>query len=69
MSVNNSRCENTKEKIKELRSITGLSQVKFAKHYDIPVKTLEGWERGLKTAPVYLIKFMEKSIKYEFPQK
>lgn len=39
--------------IKELRKSTGLSQVKFAKKYGIPRRTVENWESGASTPPEY----------------
>lgn len=33
-------------KVKEVRTITGLSQAKFASVLAVPVSTLQGWEQG-----------------------
>ena len=48
--------------IKELRASTGLSQAKFAEKYDIPVKTLQGWECGRNSPPRYVITMLEKLV-------
>lgn len=47
--------------VKELREKSGLSQVNFAKKFEIPVKSLQNWEAGRTTPPPYVI-FMIKSI-------
>lgn len=40
--------------IKDARTKLGLSQVKFAKMFDIPRTTLEKWESGASTPPKYV---------------
>lgn len=47
--------------IKDLRSQTGLSQIKFAEKFEIPVKSLQNWEAERTVPPPYVI-FMIKSI-------
>lgn len=48
----------TRQRIKELRKSTGLSQSKFAAKFDIPVRTLQQWEQGKSEPPVYVVKMM-----------
>lgn len=50
-------------KIKEIRALTGLSQVKFANAYGIPVSTLENWERGTRSCPDYVLDLLEFKVK------
>lgn len=45
--------------IKELRSLTGLSQSKFAVMFDIPVPTLKDWELGRRKPPAYVVNMMK----------
>lgn len=40
--------------IRDIRAHTGLSQAAFATRYCIPVRTLEDWERGVRSCPDYL---------------
>lgn len=40
--------------IRGIRQHTGLSQAAFATRYCIPTRTLEDWERGLRSCPDYL---------------
>ena len=54
--------------IKEIRQITNLSQGKFAERYGIPVRTLQGWECGKGTPPPYVLKWLERIVREDFPQ-
>jgi len=49
---------------KELRAKTGLSQSKFAKLFDIPVRTLQQWEQGISSPPEYVPKMIERLLSY-----
>lgn len=55
---------NTKT-IKELRTLTGLSQSKFASYLEIPVKTIQSWESGIRKPPAYINKLIERVIAIE----
>lgn len=48
--------------IKELRKQTGLSQVSFARKFNIPRRTIESWESGERKPPVYVIDFLSALI-------
>lgn len=50
-------------KIKDIRKLTGLTQAKFANQYNIPRRTLEDWERGIRKCPKYVLDLLEKSVK------
>ena len=50
-------------RVKEIRSWTGLSQVKFAKRYGIPKRTLESWESGECEYKEYVINWLEALVK------
>lgn len=53
--------------VKELRAKTGLSQSKFAKHFDppIPLRTLQHWEQGRQEPPDYVLGMMERILELE----
>lgn len=51
--------------IRELRETTGLSQRKFAEHFDIPTATLQDWEHERRKPPVYIINMIKKILEYE----
>lgn len=55
--------------IKELRSITGLSQQAFSDKYNIPKRSIENWESGKRTPPEYVINLLERVIKGEVKMK
>lgn len=40
--------------IRDIRQHTGLSQAAFATRFCIPTRTLEDWERGVRSCPDYL---------------
>ena len=40
--------------IKEIRQSTGLSQGKFCEMLNIPKRTLQDWEQGLRQCPQYV---------------
>lgn len=50
--------------VKEIRSLTGLSQTKFAKEYNIPLSTLKRWEQGVSKAPNYYLWCLNELVKY-----
>ena len=52
--------------IKEIRTLTGLSQVKFCKRYGIPRRTLENWEVGETIAPSYTVSLLERAVKEDY---
>lgn len=55
--------------VKELRTITGLSQSKFAAYFGIPVRTLQDWEQQKRTPPDYVITMMERIWRFDHPEK
>lgn len=54
-----------KDRLKELRCRTGLSQAKFARKFFIPVGTYEHWEMGIRKPPAYVVKMMSLILDYE----
>lgn len=53
------------EQIKSIRSSTGMSQARFSEAYEIPVRTIQDWERGIRTPPPYVIKLLELAARKE----
>jgi DNA-binding transcriptional regulator YiaG len=51
--------------IKELRSLTQLSQSKFANAVGIPVRTIQQWEQGERKPPEYVVTLIEYFLKKE----
>ena len=56
--------------VKEIRNLTGLSQVDFANKYDIPRRTVENWEteneKNKRECPTYVAKMLERLVKLDF---
>lgn len=49
--------------IREIRALTGLSQVKFCEKYHIPLNTFARWEQGKREPPGYLVELLEFKIR------
>ncbi len=49
-------------KIREIRDVTGLTQVEFAKKCNIPKRTIENWESGHSKCPDYIPALLERCI-------
>lgn len=52
-------------KYQKLRKLTGLSQRKFGEKYDIPYRTLQDWEHGLRQPPEWAWKLLEFKVIYD----
>ena len=52
--------------LKELRSITGLSQKAFGEWLNIPVRTIEEWEAGRRRPPKYVVELIEYKVRREY---
>lgn len=60
--------------IKEIRQISGLTQEKFAKKYEIPVHTIKGWESSATSSrhrecPLYVLKLLERVVNEDYMRK
>ena len=57
--------------IKQIRAISGLSQMKFGQKYGIPRRTIESWEcdkdnPNYRQCPDYVRKLLERVVKEDF---
>ena len=41
--------------ITEMRNYIGVSRAEFSRRYNIPLRTLESWESGVRTPPEYVL--------------
>lgn len=48
--------------IKDIRNKTNLSQREFASEYNIPVRTIQKWERNGSTPPSYIPELIDKVL-------
>ena len=47
---------------KELRERSGMTRGQFAEYFEIPYRTVQNWELGLRVCPEYLLKLMEYKL-------
>ena len=50
---------------KDLRERSKMNVPKFAKYFNIPYRTVAGWEAETRTCPPYLLELMEYKLKKE----
>lgn len=50
---------------KELRENSGMTRPEFAKHFEIPYRTIQDWELGNRKCPEYVLKLIEYKLKNE----
>ena len=55
--------------IKEIRNLSGMTQVIFSEAYGIPLRTIKDWERGARKPPDYLCELLERAVKDDLKQK
>lgn len=53
------------ERIINIRKSTGLNQKSFCGHFNIPFRTWQDWEHGVRRPPEYIPQMLEKLVKYE----
>lgn len=51
--------------VKEIRQSTGLSQQKFCDLLNIPKRTLQDWEQGLRQCPEYVVELIAYRVKHD----
>lgn len=48
--------------IKEIRTLTNLSQPQFSQKYNIPLPTLRHWEQSQRECPQYVLELLEFKV-------
>lgn len=56
-------------KIKQLRSLTGMTQQQFSDYLNIPKRTIENWETGQHTPAEWAVQLIEYKIDKESNNK
>ncbi len=51
--------------LKEIRTLSGMSRKQFAEYFEIPYRTIQNWELGLRECPEYLLKLMKYKLEKE----
>lgn len=49
--------------IREMRTLLGDTQKEFAERYNIPFRTIQNWETGVRTPPKYIMSLLENRIR------
>lgn len=52
----------SKKTIKELRTMSGMTQKEFAEYFGIPKRNIENWEGSKSKCPEYLIALIEYKL-------
>lgn len=53
-------------RVKDIRGLTGLSQIKFCEKYKIPRRTLEDWESGKSKPAEYFVDLLEFKVRHDY---
>ena len=53
------------QSIKTIRQTTGLSQQKFADLLNIPKRTLQDWEQGMRQCPPYVAELIAYRVEHD----
>ena len=57
------------ERFTQLREQTGMNRKEFAEYLDIPYRTMQDWERDVRTMPSYVFALIEYKVRNEFGLK
>ncbi len=57
------------ERFTQLRESTGMNRKEFAEYLDIPYRTMQDWERDVRTMPSYVFALIDYKVRNEFGLK
>ena len=49
--------------IKEIRKLTGLTQLEFSEKYGIPKRSIQNWENEVRVPPEYITNLLERAVR------
>lgn len=52
--------------IREMRQQLGDTQGEFSARYNIPFRTIQNWETGVRTPPQYVVELLERQVRMDF---
>ena len=52
-------------RMEQVRRKSGLTRAAFSRKYNIPIRTLEGWEYGVRQPPAYLPELLERVVEMD----
>lgn len=55
--------------IREMRNKLGDTQSEFAARYDIPFRTIQNWESGVRKPPEYIVNLLEQRIRSDLTNR
>ena len=55
--------------IREMRALLGDTQSEFAARYNIPFRTIQNWESGVRTPPEYMMRLLEDRIRADLTNR
>ena len=55
--------------ILEMRKSLGYTQSEFAQRYNIPYRTIQNWESGLRKPPEYILKLLQHKVQEDLVNK
>lgn len=55
--------------IREMRALLGDTQSDFAARYNIPFRTIQNWESGVRTPPEYMISLLEDRVRADLANR
>ena len=55
--------------IREMRALLGDTQSEFAARYNIPFRTIQNWESGVRTPPEYMMRLLEDRIRADLANR
>lgn len=50
---------------KEIREQSGMNLTQFSQYFEIPYRTIQNWDSGIRQCPEYLLKLMRYKIENE----
>ena len=56
---------NAKDRLIELRELTGMNRNQFCEYFEIPYMTVSDWEHGKKRVPKYFLRLLEYYVRME----
>lgn len=59
----------TKDRIKAIIKMTGMSQDRFAAAYGIPKNTVHNWCQGVNEPKDWALRLLERAVAEDYPQE
>lgn len=53
------------ESFKEVREKSGMNLKQFSEFFEIPYRTVQNWESGVRKCPEYLLKLIEFRLEHK----